>query len=753
MTNQNIKYCDSLFNHSKDDNVKQENVDKMYKMTKNEFFAQRGLYELFGIRHYGEEGLVHPHLDIDVKKEKCVNFDELVPDNVLKVACDAFEKEFDVKNPSVQQSFYPDKISFHVIYADYVVNYKDFCSVMKNQLKQKLQPLHIDFDIYHPTEQLFRMVNTCKIDVSKKRKPSPLVPKNFKGNPQKHFVTYITGDEKKIELNVTSNVKSSESKTQSKKQSTTQPKTEVSTTTIDNDIVTLLNMLDKKRFENHNDWIAIGWSLFSCSSEYKNLFIQYTEKNYPKYSEGSSKRNIHTFWNDAHKYSESYSIGTLKHFAKTDSPDLYHQEFIVKKQSYEEVKKEFESQVSKIKYTQMFVVEGKNDSDIFLSQKGLYHAYNNKYCYYPTVDKKNETVLKHEKFIPKWLDDIHIREYNNVDFLPYPKKCDEKTYNLFKGLAIEKVEVENVTNFDLITNHIKYLCGDDDDCYNYFIKWLAHIVQKPGEIAKTAVVLKSGQGAGKNMFLNWFGNSIIGKQWFFSSADAEQLFGRFAVGKKNKLLINLDETSAKDTYKYSEVIKNLITAEKITYEQKGLDTIEVQNYARWVFTTNNHTPVKIEMNDRRFVVFECQDDKNNNKEYFDELAIAMNNKDITKSFYLFLMSVEVEEFDFINERPLNDSYKDVKQANIPAIVYFLDYWLQTSTYENQSFIQTNLFFKQYMTWRSEYHNSDSSSNMTLNRFSREINRGYGFERYRNMKERGFNFDYENVQKKIDSILN
>jgi hypothetical protein len=54
------------------------------------------------------------------------------------------------------------------------------------------------------------------------------------------------------------------------------------------------------------------------------------------------------------------------------------------------------------------------------------------------------------------------------------------------------------------------------------------MVQKPYDNSnKTACIFKSDEGAGKDTILNWFGNNILGKEYYTNEDKLELLFGRF----------------------------------------------------------------------------------------------------------------------------------------------------------------------------------------------------------------------------------
>lgn len=82
--------------------------------------------------------------------------------------------------------------------------------------------------------------------------------------------------------------------------------------------------------------------------------------------------------------------------------------------------------------------------------------------------------------------------------------------------------------------------------------------------------------------------------------------------------------------------------------------------------------VKIEYSDRRFVYFEGLNDKLNDKAYFKELrARTIGNDVTTRAFYDFLISINIEEFDPVNDRPVTEAYQEVKDCPAPPIARFL----------------------------------------------------------------------------------
>jgi len=68
------------------------------------------------------------------------------------------------------------------------------------------------------------------------------------------------------------------------------------------------------------------------------------------------------------------------------------------------------------------------------------------------------------------------------------------------------------------------LCGDDEKHYEYFLNYIAHMIQKPNEKISIAFIFKGKQGTGKNTLLDTIGN-LINKQHYITSSKSDDFFG------------------------------------------------------------------------------------------------------------------------------------------------------------------------------------------------------------------------------------
>ena len=255
-------------------------------------------------------------------------------------------------------------------------------------------------------------------------------------------------------------------------------------------------------------------------------------------------------------------------------------------------------------------------------------------------------------FITQWLKDPKIRTYDKIDFLP-KQYVPDKIYNSFKGFQGEKTtliktDIEN----SLIMRHMKeVICNNNNDVFDYFVKFMANLLQHPNNKANTALIFKSIQGAGKDTIFKWFGNNILGKEYYLNEDNIDLIFGRFNSCIENKILIVLNEVSGKDTFSINEKIKNAITRELNIIEHKGLKPYENTNNIGFVYLTNNDNPLKIPHDDRRFCGFECNNNKANDYDYFRLLNKEINKCEYDRAFYEYF--IKIDTIIYLNENMIN----------------------------------------------------------------------------------------------------
>ena len=179
-----------------------------------------------------------------------------------------------------------------------------------------------------------------------------------------------------------------------------------------------------------------------------------------------------------------------------------------------------------------------------------------------------------------------------------------------------------------------------------------------------ALVIISKEGSGKGRYIELI-RRMLGKL-LLETNDIRDISGRFNSLLQCNLLVNLNETSNfEDGYRATfDKMKSLITDIHQRIEKKGIDPITVENYSRFIFTTNNLRPVSVSNNDRRYCVSIASDKKIGNKEYFKKLTKALDDSD---HFYTYLKRYKITELEI----PDTKIREELKCRSIPVHVDIL----------------------------------------------------------------------------------
>ena len=272
----------------------------------------------------------------------------------------------------------------------------------------------------------------------------------------------------------------------------------------------------------------------------------------------------------------------------------------------------------------------------FIKYKNPYHNVNN--------ENSKECI---RKSFSKILEEIcHELQYKRVDFIPRHEGIDPNTFNLFDSFKAKKADDEiDKSKIDKILWHIRYIwCKNNDDLFNYIINWLAHLMQIPYKKVGVSILLKSQQGAGKNIIWEFIADFIIGKKYSLVIGDIDRLLGKFNTIVENKILTICDEISNYGgPFKSNHKLKNLITQSDQIIEKKGLDPVKFTDFNNYIFLSNNDWPIKVEQSDGRYFCLHLDNSKCTDSDYFDALVEQLN-PDSANIFYNYLLNINISNW-------------------------------------------------------------------------------------------------------------
>jgi hypothetical protein len=233
---------------------------------------------------------------------------------------------------------------------------------------------------------------------------------------------------------------------------------------------------------------------------------------------------------------------------------------------YESVKRYFENEkgVFLCADQSLYYIFGRDGQVNVKTKRELVVVYEN--LRYSGFDRDSQTFRTDLPFLKKWFIDPMKATKEYVELVIPPRIAKPDTKNLWRGLAVTHIE-SPVVDDDLqaklnkILLHIRRIHDENEKACEYFLDWVAHLFKYPGTKANVCPVIKTIQGAGKNILYEFL-ELIIGKEYCVVGDVKNDVFCQFNSLMKNKLLVLLDDPSPALCKKYDEDLKRLITQKK-----------------------------------------------------------------------------------------------------------------------------------------------------------------------------------------------
>jgi hypothetical protein len=360
-------------------------------------------------------------------------------------------------------------------------------------------------------------------------------------------------------------------------------------------------------------------------------------------------------------------------------PVDFTDEVCVKKidNSFEEVSTTFEKNHQKILNRSIFIKTTDNDN-IVMSKQMLKTSY--EHLIYWREDKDGN--LKSANFINDWITNNPKQLcFDDIGVYPNNDLCPKNYFNMWRKFPMELITEyeEKKDELNVILNHIKILCGNDEVIYDYFIKWIAQMVQF-AEVKTLCPIFISKEGAGKGTLIRLFEKMMGDCKVFETTKPSRDVWGDFNGRMANTFLVVLNELSKKETNDVEGYIKGLITDPKITINNKGSNQFEIQSYHRFIICTNKEEPINTSKDDRRKFIIRCSDELIGNKEYFNKMYEYLDDINVIKTVFEYFKKIpNMENFNKIS-LPITEYHNElIKYAKCP-----IERWLEDFTFKNQN---------------------------------------------------------------------
>lgn len=287
--------------------------------------------------------------------------------------------------------------------------------------------------------------------------------------------------------------------------------------------------------------------------------------------------------------------------------------------------------------------------------------------------------------------------YNAIAFSPLP--TPPTTLNYWVPPCITPKEGDWFVIQEFLQSVI---CDYDIALYDYFIRYIAHMLQRPQEKPGVMIVLLSGQGTGKGTFYK-----LLNRIWSRTTlqvSDINQVVGQFNAALERNFAICMDEALFAGDKKSLEKLKSLITEPKCSIEQKYQPARTIDSFHRFFASSNHHHFAQVDKDDRRFLFIRVSSIHQQDQLYFDAINDALDDDDVIAAMMYDLVNLDLTGFN-IRKRPITEEHINQRLQSLNGFERFWYEVLQTSAFKtgfhpitpwNQSvFISTDSIIQAY----------------------------------------------------------
>ena len=299
------------------------------------------------------------------------------------------------------------------------------------------------------------------------------------------------------------------------------------------------------------------------------------------------------------------------------------------------------------------------------------------------------------------MTDEHIRAYDRVGVYPPPLECPENVLNTWLPFQMELVEEyeEKPEELEIVLNHMRVLCNNDEEVFYYFCKWIGQMIEYPA-IKTNMPVFISEEGAGKGTFTTLMAGMLGEYKLHETTEPSRDCWGSFNETMNTTFFVILNELDKKETMGAEGKIKGLITDGRLTINGKGKGQYPITSYHRWMTNTNvSDGGIKTHENDRRKWVVRCSDEKIGDLEYFRKLNKVVRDPDVLKTCFEYFRNLpDLDMFHYI-QKPKTEYHEEICELHEDRLETFIKY--EAKRRDGIESFYGKEIFQQFESWKIE----------------------------------------------------
>lgn len=308
------------------------------------------------------------------------------------------------------------------------------------------------------------------------------------------------------------------------------------------------------------------------------------------------------------------------------------------------------------------IAELNDRGEIFFMKKP--HAYN--YLTPKWHFKHSEKLGDYTPFLDVWLKDDKRSMIDKIDFAP---SNDASTFVMPFHFAHEKATAGE--GLDVFMDVMNILASDKQ--LDYILDYFAHLLQKPLENPKVAIVLTGLKGCGKDTAIDFLMEYVVGSLYSKNYDSNEQFFDKHDIGRLNKFLVKLEEADPLVCKKNASNLKARITSKYSCFNPKGLNPFEAANYIRQIFTTNKGNPFEMGDGERRFFICNANASRKGDFEFWKKVRAILFTPEAGRAVAEMLLARDISNWNSF-DMPISEYQAAVIESEKTTEQSFMDHW-------------------------------------------------------------------------------
>lgn len=274
----------------------------------------------------------------------------------------------------------------------------------------------------------------------------------------------------------------------------------------------------------------------------------------------------------------------------------------------------------------------------------------------------------------------------------------------------------------LILAHMRdVICSGNTEHFDYLIRWLAHLIQKPGEKPGVAVILQGLEGTGKDT-LGYYVEKMLGP-FYVNTSQEKHITGSFNSHLAACLFFHVEELGWIGKTKDKDgVLKSLITNPNHIEEGKGVDVDTGQkSFLRLFITSNEKKVVPASAEARRYFALKVSSARRKDSAYFEAIEKEQLDRG-PAALRKYLEAVDLAGFN-VRNCPETDALAELKAETLEG---FELYWSELvddgNAFQGEDgepwesspvFVEKEVFYQAYVRWCPTRRDAESKKAVSL----------------------------------------